>query len=534
MDNGSFSMIFTGRNTSSCAVSSGLIKQLGADWFFYNKYLDWRDFLTDNIDEIGLRQEAFADIAEIPELATLCENGASMLADIDGLRRTKEDSKTPESMLYSIKELEIYIDFIKKMNELCLLVRNKVKSRTFKMFCELIIRTAASEEFISLAEGVAMMSRSIKEIRSITIGLNLDAALSPYEAGIIAINSDYFRSGEIFDKIMRLDSGKDGMTTLAPLSAAGRQLSPREKASIDTVIMVAINKIYGAELKNWKAMVRKYFNMNTDKYIRLLPELRFLSEGAKIIAQMKSMKLPLCRPTARPIREKAFEARGLVNPAVAAKLFEKNGNVSMVGNDITFDQNGMIYVLTGPNMGGKSVFLCAVGLAQLMFQIGLPVAAESITISPVDGIFTHFTTESASQVGKGRLGEECERMQKIFTEMSEYSLVLLDETMSGTASFEASLIAFEVLAGLSLFGCRGIYATHLHELAARVGDVNSRPDMRSKVDTLTAGMENGQRSFLIRRMKPDGQSYARDIAEKFGLSMNKIEELRRAKQKNAD
>jgi DNA mismatch repair ATPase MutS len=125
-------------------------------------------------------------------------------------------------------------------------------------------------------------------------------------------------------------------------------------------------------------------------------------------------------------------------------------------------------------------------------------------------------------------------MQKIFAEMSEYSLVLLDETMSGTASFEASLIALEVLAGLSLFGCRAIYATHLHELAARVGDVNSRPDMRSRVDTLTAGMENGQRSYLIRQMKPDGQSYARDIAEKFGLSMNMIEELRRAKQKTAN
>jgi DNA mismatch repair ATPase MutS len=231
------------------------------------------------------------------------------------------------------------------------------------------------------------------------------------------------------------------------------------------------------------------------------------------------------------MKEKAFEAKGLVNPAVAAKLFENNDRVSMVGNDITFDQNGMIYVLTGPNMGGKSVFLCAVGLAQLMFQIGLPVAAESLTVSPVDGIFTHFTTESTSTVGKGRLGEECERMQKIFTEISEYSFVLLDEAMSGTASLEASVIALEVLAGLSMFGCRAIYATHLHELAARVEDVNSRPDVRSKVDTLTAGMENGQRSYLIRRMKPDGQSYARDIAEKFGLSINKIKELSRAKQK---
>ena len=196
----------------------------------------------------------------------------------------------------------------------------------------------------------------------------------------------------------------------------------------------------------------------------------------------------------------------------------------MVENDFVFDKDGMFYVLSGPNRGGKSVITCAVGHTFALAQLGLPVPAKSAKISPVDGIFTHFPTDAEDTIDKGRLGEECARLDEIFEQITENSLVLLDESLSSTGSYEASYIASEVLSGLLVAGCRGIFSTHLHELGMMIDDINQRCKKPSgeKIDTLVAGIEDGERSFVISRKKPDGKSYARDIASKYGISLEKI------------
>ena len=73
-------------------------------------------------------------------------------------------------------------------------------------------------------------------------------------------------------------------------------------------------------------------------------------------------------------------------------------------------------------------------------------------------------------------------------------------------------------------GCRCLFSTHLHELAAEIDAINQRTASEggSRIDTLVKGIEEGKRSFKIVRMKPDGKSYARDIADKYGLSYENI------------
>ena len=145
-------------------------------------------------------------------------------------------------------------------------------------------------------------------------------------------------------------------------------------------------------------------------------------------------------------------------------------------------------------------------------------------MTPVDAIFTHFPSGADDTINKGRLGEECARLGEIFDEVTGKSLVLLDESLSSTGSFEASYIAAEVLAGLSRVGCRCLFSTHLHELAAEVDAINARTVKEGgvRIDTLVAGIEEGRRSFKIVKAKPDGKSYARDIAERYGLTYENI------------
>jgi DNA mismatch repair ATPase MutS len=258
---------------------------------------------------------------------------------------------------------------------------------------------------------------------------------------------------------------------------------------------------------------------NTDFLLKLLPEIEFVTKATRLMRRLADKGCPLANPSLFPAEEKRFSAVGLYNPDVALRIEDE-----IVSNDFAFDDLARIYVLTGPNRGGKSVITCAVGLAQSMAQLGLRVPAVSAEISPVDGIFTHFPEGADDTIDKGRLGEECARLREIFDSVSADSLVLLDESLSSTGAYEASYIGEEILAGFSAARCRGIFSTHLHELAAAVPGVNERVRGMGGVmiDTLVAGIEEGRRSFKIHRMKPDGKSYARDIADKYGLSLEEI------------
>ena len=285
--------------------------------------------------------------------------------------------------------------------------------------------------------------------------------------------------------------------------------------------MGAMRKVYGGALRPWAPMIRKYVASGACPWLRLLPEMLYLTVSADLLTGLKNRGLPLCWAEVCPPEQKTFSVKGMYNPALAMKLAETNPDAKMVCNDLTFDAEGGIYILTGPNSGGKSIFTCGVGILQIMFQLGMPIPASAGSLSPVDGIFTHFPGEVEVTTADGRLGSECALIKKIFDKLTSHSLVLLDETFSGTGSFEGSFLAADVLAALSARGGRAIYCTHMHELTTHIPEVNSRPEARSKVATLSAGVHGSER-FRILRRPPDGKSYAARIAEKYGLSYREL------------
>ena len=91
-------------------------------------------------------------------------------------------------------------------------------------------------------------------------------------------------------------------------------------------------------------------------------------------------------------------------------------------------------------------------------QLGMPVPADEFTASPADTVCVHFPIGAEDTIDKGRLGEECVRLASVFDEITEKSLVLLDESFSSTGAYEASHIAEEVLLGFSKVGCRVIFS----------------------------------------------------------------------------
>ena len=485
------------------------------------KSSDLSDYLTTSPAVMEYRLEVFSDMMSCPELSETLSKLIPVLTDVTELRRLEADSHS-EDYLSSITEIELYISCIDLLYNGLGNIRNKLQSRAFSIFAERITELAESEYYKELNEKLNELTKRVREIKSVSIGVNLDAQLRPSYAGVLSVNSEPFKSGDTIDKILRMNFKDDDYTCIANLVPFGKTQSDNQRTALSTAFNSAINEVYRSSLKSWKKIVHSYVLENTDFLLALMPEIEFIVKGTEMLIRLRERRCELTKPELAPATERAFVADELYNPTVALKL--RDGE-EIVANDISFTKDDtLIYVLTGPNRGGKSVVTCAIGLATVMMQLGMFVPAKNAKISPADAIYTHFPTGADDTIDKGRLGEECARLGEIFDNVSAESLVLLDESFSSTGSYEGSYIAAEVLSGMSMVGCRCLFATHLHELAAEIDRINADSQKLGgvKIDTLVAGIEEGKRSFKIYRAKPDGKSYARDIADRYGLTYENI------------
>ncbi len=478
------------------------------------------EFVTEDPAVIRYREAVFADLLEHEEITRTLGKLMPVLFDIMELRRLEIDSGNTADYLSGITEIELYISSIDILYEGLCREEHDYKSPALCQLRDHITRLVESDYYADLNARLSELTSRVREIKSVTVGVNLDAQLRPRDAGVLAINSEPFRSGDTLQKILRLNLKDDEYTCIAELVPFGKKQTENQKTALSLAFTSAINEVYRHSLRSWKKIVQAYVLENTDFLLNLLPEFEFLVKGTNLVRALRIKGCSLTVPEIAPAEARSFSATGFYNPAVALKTDDV-----MVKNDIDFDEKAGIYVLTGPNRGGKSVVTCAVGIIQAMAQLGLPVPADKAVVSPVDAILTHFPTGADDTIDKGRLGEECARLGEILDVISDRSLVLLDETLSSTGSFEASYIAAEVLSGLSMAKCRCIFSTHLHELANEIDAINARtaPAGGAPIDTLVAGIEEeGRRSFRIWRTKPDGKSYARDIAVKYGLTYDNI------------
>ncbi len=529
MDITNFSLLFPDEKskndhlagTSRPDVDMYTLNELGMLEILDLKSSDLSDYLTTSPLVMQYRNEVFSDMMSCPELSETLGKLIPVLTDVTELRRLEADSQS-DDYLSSITEIELYISCIEILYNGFKNIKDGLQSRAFSLFAQRISELAESDYYKDLNEKLNELTKRVREIKSVSIGVNLDAQLRPSYAGVLSVNSEPFKSGDTIDKILRLNFKDDDYTCIANLVPFGKSQSDNQRTALSTAFNSAINEVYRTSLKSWKKIVHSYVLENTDFLLELMPEIEFVVKGTEMLNRLKARGCDLCSPEISPMDSPVFNACELYNPVVALKLGEGE---EIVTNDVSFNKDdALIYVLTGPNRGGKSVVTCAMGLAATMMQLGMFVPAKSASISPADAIYTHFPTGADDTIDKGRLGEECARLGEIFDSVTEHSLVLLDESFSSTGSYEGSYIAAEVLSGMSMVGCRCLFATHLHELAAEIDRINadSQKNGGVKIDTLVAGIEEGRRSFKIYRAKPDGKSYARDIADRYGLTYENI------------
>jgi DNA mismatch repair ATPase MutS len=177
-----------------------------------------------------------------------------------------------------------------------------------------------------------------------------------------------------------------------------------------------------------------------------------------------------------------------------------------VGNDLTGDGRQLVMV-TGANRGGKSTFLRSVGLAQLMMQAGMFVAAEAFAADVRSGTFTHFKREEDGTLRSGKLDEELKRMSAVVDRLSAGSLVLFNESFASTNEREGSEIARQVVIALLAAGIKVVYVTHMFDLAHGFFATPPAPALFLRAERLA----DGRRTFRVVEGEPLPTSHGADI-----------------------
>ena len=170
-------------------------------------------------------------------------------------------------------------------------------------------------------------------------------------------------------------------------------------------------------------------------------------------------------------------------------------------------------VITGANQGGKSSFLRALGLAQVMMQCGMFVAAESFEAEICRGLFTHYKREEDATMKSGKLDEELARMSAIVSAISPGALPLFSESFASTNARKGSEIAGQIVRALVERGVKVLFVTHLYEFAREMFDLHRDDALFLRA----ARQADGRRTFKLAEGEPLETSYGEDLfKEVFG------------------
>jgi DNA mismatch repair protein MutS len=207
---------------------------------------------------------------------------------------------------------------------------------------------------------------------------------------------------------------------------------------------------------------------------------------------------------------------------VVEKILEKG---SYIPNDVMLDRNSnQILIITGPNMAGKSTYLRQVALITIMAQVGSFVPAKEAKIGIVDKIFTRIGASDDISRGVSTFLAEMMETANILNNVSENSLVILDEVGRGTSTYDGLSLAWAIVEYLhSTKKPRTLFATHFHEL--------------TRVEDFLKGVKNfnflvkewGDEIIFLRKLSagPSDQSYGIQVARLAGLPDSVIQRAKK-------
>jgi RNA polymerase sigma factor (sigma-70 family) len=348
------------------------------------RYID-----TANDEEFSVALEAFSEAIESFNI----EKGTFLSFSNQVIKNRLPDHR--RRIRWKIRSLNRYISCLESL--LQILNRSDIRSEGLLRLKEFVREMHDQKEVSNLKELLPKLEKEIVGMRNLKIQVRFNAKLEPDEMELYNVG---------FLKLPK-ESQADIIKTVSPKPPAGkrpladrfyravleapvlmRAFKPKPEAfNQDAVFLNDVKRYIDQSLQQLSDGMDSYIAEHGGNLLRLASEIQFYTAAYRFTKDLMKLGAPMCRPK---ITEDNTKIQGLWDIATALYLFQENKGDTLVLNDIDFSEGKRVFILTGPNGGGKTTFLKAIGTAQVFFQGGLYVPAEYAEMAPVGNLATHF------------------------------------------------------------------------------------------------------------------------------------------------
>ena len=462
--------------TADLSLNSMLGAMAGGDRFLLDTARRIILAPLDDAADIRYRQAVLADVIRNPgpvrEIYAIA---------VEAIEREKHEwgfglDDRPDALLSrSVRVLQIFVEFLRRLRATCDSAGDQFKSVGFRTLLDALAAEVGDEYLAGVERHLRRLDRNS--------GVLMSASLGDGNVGTGYVLRRPHRLS-LRERMLGNRSGYE--FSIDPRDEGGTQALGELRARGIALAAIALGRS-ADHIKSFFAMLRF--------------ELGFYLACLNLRDLLDRKGQSRCFPDPAGYGETEFTARGLYDPCLCIA-----GVAPVVASDLDLAGKSLL-VITGANRGGKSTFLRALGLAQLMMQSGMFVAADAFRGNLVTGVFTHYRREEDATMTRGKFDEELSRASAVVDAVDPGALVLFNESFASTNEREGAEIAGQLVHGLLDSGVKVAYVTHMYELAHSLW-AEGRPD----AEFLRAErLPDGRRTFRLIEGEPLPTSHGVDL-----------------------
>lgn len=401
--------------------------------------------------------------------------------------------------------------------------RHMVHLRAIHLYCE------AVESLLQALERLTLHSAGLKDLRQYLASHTESAAFIQLaaEARHLRDMLSKLSYGTLFrgDKVTvrKYMSEPDYTVTILERFARFRETDiepppprrPKDDFSLNHIeegILEFVGRLFSKEFRALEDYIARHSVFIDEAIATFDREIGFFIAYLAFIQPIRQANLPFCHPDVSA-STKETQVSGSFDLALAAKLVQENRPV--VCNDFFLRDSERLLVVSGPNQGGKTTFARMFGQLHFLAGLGCPVPGKHARLFLPDRIFTHFEREEDITNLRGKLEDELVRLHQTCQAMTSNSVIVLNEIFNSTSLDDQVFLSTKVLQQILATDATGVCVTFIDALSTL------SEKTVSMVSTVMPD-DPAQRTFKIVRKPADGLAYALSLAEKRGVTYERL------------